>query len=162
MAALLLVVAFSFPSVRVTASELLSLFRVQNFAAVSISPEQLAVLEQVAESGIAPGEITFIDEPGDVTQVDSLDEAEAAAGLANIRTVPRLGSPNELFVVDGGTARLDIDLEGARGILEAVGADPMLLPDSLDGETVHATVPAGVEQVWYDEVSFYQSEQPLG
>ena len=99
--------------------------------------------------------------PGDVTQVDSLDEAEAAAGLANIRTVPRLGSPNELFVVDGGTARLDIDLEGARGILEAVGADPMLLPDSLDGETVHATVPAGVEQVWYDEVSFYQSNSPL-
>lgn len=161
LATLLLIVAFSFPSVRVTASELLSLFRVQNFAAVSISPEQLAVLEQVAESGIAPGEIVFLDEPGDVTKVDSLAEAEEAAGLDNIRTLPRLGPPNELFVVDGGTARLDIDLEGARSILEAVGADPMLLSDSLEGESVHTTIPAGVEQVWYDEVSFYQSESPL-
>ncbi len=161
LAALLLIIAFSFPGVRVTASELLSLFRVQNFAAVSISPEQLAVLEQVADSGVAPGEITFIDEPGDVTKVDSLAEAAAAADLNRIRTVPRLGMPNEMFVIDGGTARLDIDLEGARGILEAVGADPMLLPDSLDGESVHATVPAGVEQVWYDEVRFYQSESPL-
>ena len=161
LAALLLIFAFSFPSVRVTASELLSLFRVQNFAAVSISPEQLAVLEQVAESGIAPGELTFIDEPGDVTSADSLEEASEVAGLDTVRTIRRLGNPNEIFVVDGGSARLDIDVEGARGILEAVNADPMLLPDELDGASVHATVPAGVEQLWYDEVSFYQSASPL-
>ncbi len=160
-AALLLILAFTFPGVRVAASELLSLFRVQNFTAVSISPEQLAVLEQIAESGLVPGEVTFIEQPGEMVSADSLAAAEASSGLTNVRTLPQLGSPSEIFVVDGGRARLDIDLAGARAILEAVNSDPLVLPDTLDGASVYATIPAGVEQVWDDDFSFYQSESPV-
>ncbi len=159
--ALLLIFAFTFPSVRVAASELLSLFRVENLAAISISPEQLAVLEQVAESGATPGEMTFSDGMGNVTHADSLNEAEETTGLANLHTIPRLGYPNDIFIVEGGNAQLDIDLDGARGILQAVNADPMLLPDDLEGSSVYAAVPTGVEQVWYDTVRLHQSPSPV-
>lgn len=160
-AALLLIVAFTFPGVRVAASELLSLFRVENLTAISISPEQLAILEQVAETGVTPGDITFSEGMGNVTHAASLDEAQAAAGLGTLHTIPRLGGPNDIYVVAGGEAQLEIDLEGTRGILQAVNADPMLLPDSLEGALVDAAVPAGVEQVWYDTVRFHQSPSPL-
>ena len=50
-AVLFFAVLFSFPAVRAAASDFLGLFRVQKFAPISISPEQMAMLEQLAEGG---------------------------------------------------------------------------------------------------------------
>ena len=68
----LLAILFSFPAVRAGASEFLGLFRVQKFAPISISPEQIALLEQLAEEGMEPGELVIRNEPGAITPVDSL------------------------------------------------------------------------------------------
>jgi len=78
---LLVAVLFSFPAVRAGASEFLGLFRVQKFAPISISPEQIAVLEQLADQGMAPGELVIRNEPGAITPVDSLAEAGLRTGL---------------------------------------------------------------------------------
>lgn len=160
LALLLLAFALSFPTVRAAASEFLSLFRVQNFAAITISPEQIAILHKVAEEGLMPGKVEIFENPDQLTAVNSLAEAAARTGMSSVRTVADLGEPTAVYVSAPGSGRLTIDLAGSRGILEAVGADPLLLPDDLDGAQVDVVVFAGVDQQWED-VHFLQSESPL-
>ena len=163
MVALVFVFVFtlSFPSVRAAASEFLGMFRVQKFAAISITPDQLAILEKVAETGAVPGEFEFLEEPGQTTAVESFDEAVTLTGLNKIRTLADMPFPDEMYVIDGGSGRFTIDLEGARVIVEAVGSDPALLSDNLDGATIEATVYPGVEQDWENGIWLMQTESPL-
>ena len=56
---LILAVLFSFPSVQAAANDFLGLFRVQKFAPLSITPAQFALLEQLAEEGMTPGEFNI-------------------------------------------------------------------------------------------------------
>lgn len=156
----LLAVLFSFPAVRAGASEFLGLFRVQKFAPISISPDQIAILEQLAEEGMEPGELVIRNEPGAITPVDSLNEAGFLTGL-DVRTLPELGEPDAINVLGGGDGYLLIDLAAARAIVEAAGADPALLPDNLDGARVDVAAYPGVQQVWGEEISFMQAESPL-
>jgi hypothetical protein len=151
--------AFAFPSVRAAASDFLGLFRVQKFAAISISPEQLAMLEEIADSGLFPGEIEMIQEPGQPTRVDSLAEAEAFAG-SSVRTLAELGEPDQVYTMAGGSGRLIINVEDSRAIMETVGVDPNLIPDSLDGAPVNVTIYSAVSQQWEDIV-LLQSPSPL-
>jgi hypothetical protein len=157
---LLLAILFSFPAVRAGASEFRGLFRVQKFAPISISPGQIAILEQLAEEGMEPGELIIRNEPGAITPVDSLDEASLHAGL-EVRTLSSLGEPDEINVLDGGDGYLIIDLAAARAIVEAAGADPALLPDSLDGARVDVAAFPGVQQAWDEDIFFMQAESPL-
>lgn len=158
-AIVLLLVAFSLPPVRAAASDFLGLFRVQKFAPVSVSPQQLALLEEVAEQGLHPGTLEMIEEPGPPQAVDSPAAAEALAGQT-VRTPAALDAPDAVRVADGGDGRLTIDLENARSILEAVEVDPQLLPDSLDGQTVRVTMFPSVEQQWADGTLLVQTASP--
>ncbi len=156
---LLLSLAFAFPSVRAAASDFLGLFRVQKFAAISVSPEQLAMLEQIADSGLLPGEIEMIQEPGQPTVVNSLAEAEVFTDLS-IKTISELGEPDQIYTMTGGSGRLIINVADTRAIVETAGVDPALIPDSLDGEPVNVTVYSAVSQQW-EEIVFLQSPSPL-
>ncbi len=156
---LVFAVAFSFPAVRAAASDFLGLFRVQKFAAVSVSPQQLALLEQIAESGLYPGEYEIVDEPGPSQEVSSLEEAAAFIGQP-VRSPAELGQPDQIYVQDGGSGRLIINVENARAMLAAAGADPDLIPDSLDGQVVDVTIYPAVSQNWEDVV-LLQSASPL-
>lgn len=157
---MIMLVAFSFPGVRAAASELLGLFRVQKFAPISVSPEQLALLEEIADSGVVPGEIEMFDEPDEPLRVDSLDVAESALGWEALGP-KTLAAPDEVYLLDGGQGRLTIDVASARAFLAAAGADPSLIPDSLDGEEVNVTVYAGVSQNWADGIVLVQVPSPL-
>lgn len=158
-AILLLLVAFSLPPVRAAASDFLGLFRVQKFAPVSVSPQQLALLEEMADQGLHPGTLEMIEEPGPPQTVASPAEAEALAGQT-VRTPAALDPPDTVRVTDGGDGRLTIDLENARRILERVEVDPQLLPDSLDGQTISVTMYPGVEQQWADGTLLMQTASP--
>jgi hypothetical protein len=158
-AVLFIAVLFSFPAVRTAASDFLGLFRVQKFAPISISPEQMATLEQLADEGMAPGELNINHEPGAIKPVNSLIEAGIQTGLT-VRTIAGLGAPTEIAVVDGGDGSLTIDLAAARALMEAAGADPTLLPDNIDGANVHVTVFPGVQQAWGEEFTFTQAPSP--
>lgn len=160
LAVLLLVFAFTFPPVRAAASDFLRLFRVQNFAAITISPEQIALLNKVAQEGLTPGKVEILADPGQLTPVNSLNEAASHAGMSSVRTIGALGEPTAVYVSAPGSGRLTIDLAGARAILEAVDADPLLLPDDLDGAQVNVAVFAGVDQQWQD-VHLLQTPSPL-
>jgi hypothetical protein len=151
--------AFAFPAVRAAASDFLGLFRVQKFAAISVSPEQLAMLEEIAKSGLLPGEIEMIQEPGQPTAVGSIAEAEAFSGQA-VKTLAELGQPDQIFTMTGGSGRLIVNVADTRAIVETVGVDPALIPDSLDGEPVAVTVYSAVSQQW-EEIVLLQSASPL-
>lgn len=156
----LLVIAFSLPPVRAAASDFLGLFRVQKFAAISISPQQMALLEEIAEEGLHPGEFQPIEEPGRPQAVASLDEAAAQTGR-QVRTIAGRDAPASIEVTGAGSGRLIVDLDRARRILRAADVDPTLLPDSLDGAEVDVTIFPAVEQRWSDGVTLIQSESPL-
>jgi hypothetical protein len=156
----MLMVAFSIPAVRAAASDFLGLFRVQKFAAISVTVEQLAVLEEIAERGLYPGELEMIEEPGDPVEVESVAAAEEATG-ARVRTPAELGEPDQVYVSDGGSGRLIINLEDARAIMEAAGANPRLLPDSLDGAEINVTIYDGISQNWDSGTALMQMQSPL-
>jgi hypothetical protein len=157
---LLFGLSFSFPTMRAAASDFLGLFRVQKFAAISISPEQIAFLERMADEGLTPGEFEVTQDPGAPSPVSSLSEASAMTGLA-VRSLTQLGDPEVIYVNGGSEGRLTIDLAGSRAILAASGVDPSMLPDSLDGQQVTVTIFAGVEQHWQDGTWLLQTESPL-
>jgi hypothetical protein len=154
----LFAVALTFPSVRAVASDFLSLFRVQKFAAVSVSPQQMAMLEQFAEQGMMPGEITMIQE-NSLPPVESLSEAAVVLGR-DVKTIGSLGEPQGIFLNGESRMQFLVDLDSSRAILEAVGADPTLLPDSLDGQTIDGTVFASVHQHWPGGVHLAQMPSP--
>lgn len=157
---LLFTTAFSFPAVRAAASDFLGLFRVQKFAAISVSPEQIAILQQVAEEGLMPGQVEIIEEPGQLRPMDSLTAARRETGLPAVRTLSDRDEPAQIWAADGGNGRIIIDLAGARAIVEAAGADPLLLPDSLDGAQINVELFAGIQQQWADGLVLMQTASP--
>ena len=161
LALTLLVITFSFPAVRAAASDLLSLFRVQKFAAISVSPEQLAILQQVAEQGVMPGELIIDQEPGALTPADSVAEAARLTGLTAVSTLPTLGDPTEIFISSGGSGQFIIDEANARSLLETANLNPALLPAGIDGARITVATFSGVEQRWADGTTLLQTDSPI-
>lgn len=158
-AVLAIVLLVGFPSVRAAASDFLGLFRVETFTPISISPEQIAMLDQLETEGLNPGEFVMTTEPGEPMPVASLEEAAAQTGYA-VRTLnDDLGVP-EIYVMPEASGYLTVDLAGSRAIVEATGLDPMLLPDSLDGARVDVSVFPSVQQVWADGTMLMQTASP--
>jgi hypothetical protein len=149
----------AFPSVRAAASDFLGLFRVQKFAPISVSPQQLAVLERLSEEGLEPGEFVVTQELGEPETVDSPEAAAALVGFTP-KTLPNRGELIRTYVTDGGAGHLIVDLVGARAIVEAAGADPLLLPDSLDGARVDVTVYDSVGQLYDNGIMLVQAPSP--
>jgi hypothetical protein len=156
---LLFVAAVTLPGVRAAASDFLGVFRVQKFAPISISPRQLAMLEQLAGQGLYPGQFEVLQEPGPAQQVASPAEAEARLRLP-VRTLTALGEPQTIWWAEGGSGRLTVDLAQARTLLNAAGVDPALLPDSLEGAQIDVTLFGNVSQNWDNGISLMQTESP--
>ncbi len=163
VAGLTVVVALAFlmmfPAVRAAANDFLGLFRVQKFAPISVSSQQLALLEQLGEQGLEPGEFVVTQEIGDPEVVDSPEAAAAAAGFVP-KELPDRSDLIRSYVMDGGAGHLIVNLAGARAIVEAAGADPLLLPDSLDGARVDVTVYDSIGQLYDSGAMLIQSPSP--
>lgn len=153
--------AVAIPSVRAAASEFLGLFRVQKFAPISISPRQLAMLENLAEQGLTPGTLEMVSEPGLDQQVANMAEAASLTGAAAL-SPHLLGEPDAIYVTGAAQGRLTVDLNSSRAILRAAGVDPAALPDSLEGAVVDVTVYPIIGATWTDAgISLLQSDSPL-
>lgn len=160
MVIILIVAALAFPSVRAAASDFLGFFRVQKFAAISISPRQLATLQRIGEDGLFPGELEVISEQGPTQELSTLPEATLIAGF-RVRTPTALGAPASIYLTPGAQGRLTVRVDAARSILRAADVDPNLLPDSLEGAQVDATIYPVVEQQWADGMMLVQTASPL-
>jgi len=149
----------AFPSVRAAASDFLGLFRVQTFAPISVSTQQLALLERLGEEGLEPGEFVVTQEIGEPQTVDSPKEAATMAGFTP-KMLPSRGALIRTYVMDGGAGHLIVNLAGARAIVEAAGADPLLLPDSLDGARVDVTVYNSIGLLYDNGAVLIQTPSP--
>lgn len=156
----ILIVALSFPTVRAAASDFLGLFRVQKFAAISISPKQLALLEEIAESGLTPGSVTMLEQPDEPRAVATLADAASATSLPTLRTLSALGAPDTIIVTDGGHGQLTLDAESVQAILTAVGVDAAQIPANLDNSVIDIMLGSGVEQEWAGGTYLVQMESP--
>lgn len=162
----LLVSVATIPATRAWASDMLSVFRVAKFAPISVSPQQLAMLEEIMDSGeeFYPGDIEFSEEPEPGREVNTLSEAadyqaELLGYDAGIRTLDGFGEPS-IYVQPGGEATLTINLESARNLLAAANIDPQLLPDALDAQQVTALASPSVMQE-FDSVYLMQMVAPV-
>jgi hypothetical protein len=156
---LVLLSLMAFPSVRAAAGDFLGLFRVQKFAPISVSPEQLALLEQLGDQGLQPGEFISTMEPSDPQEVVSLQDAEALTGY-ELLEVRNRNLPASVYVTGAGSGYFVVDLEGARAIVGASGADPSLLPDNLEGARVDVAVYPSVQQIYSDGLKLMQTPSP--
>lgn len=166
LATLALVIAFSFPGPRALASNMLGVFRVQKFAAISVSPQQLEVIGEVMEDGVFPGEFTDLSE-GQHEFEEFTSFADASDYLWKtdtfnswgFRTLDTLGEPTDVSVQSGGKGILNLDVEASRKILSAVDVDPSILPDSIDGADINVEVYKSLAQSWKG-VDYIQMPSP--
>jgi hypothetical protein len=133
---------FSLAPVRALASEFLSLFRVERFAVVEVSPERLEEINEAIDENMYFGEQEILEE-GEVYEVGSLDEAADAVGF-KLRVPKGYGDPTEITVSELQKARFTPDLEAMREVFSVLGLDPALLPEEIDGQPFEITLPAGV------------------
>lgn len=162
-ALLVLVGLFSLAPVRALASDFLSLFRVQKFVVVDVDEERIEEIAEVLAEDYYFGEQEILEDPGEPVAVDTLDEAEALVGFGP-RTPGKYGTPKMIAVVGQSRMRFTPNVEALREVFVALGLDPALLPDNIDGQPFDFTVPASVTQLFnrpdQSEVDFVVMQVP--
>jgi hypothetical protein len=157
----------AFPSVRASAEAFLDLFRVRNFAAVSIDPERLKQLDNgtIDLKGLLSDKVETLEEPGPERIVGSPEEASTAAGIS-VRVpseVPRGFTRDTIAVKGPGAARLTVNGAKLRDILDALDIRDVTVPAGLDGARIELRMPAAVGMRYQDgarTVRFLQAHSP--
>ena len=146
---LALAVTFSFGSVRTAASELLTIFRVENVKTISITPQDISRIQKAVRDGagqvdienFGKVEVARKSSPGKVT----LEEARAAVDfpLALPAALPGEYRAQEYYKNAGGSLNLTLDTVKTNQLLTSLGSGT-LLPDELNGRTFTVTLPTTI------------------
>ncbi len=142
--ALILALVLAIPSTRALADELLNLFRVQQVQVVSVD---FTGLEQLTGNGALGNQFTdFIStsieitkEPTDPVAAADAGEASTLAGFS-VR-LPQEMTPSQIMVSSGGAFNVIVDREKAQALLDEAGRSDLVLPESIDGETISVAIP---------------------
>jgi hypothetical protein len=141
VAVALAVLGFTVPAVRVSAQAFLDLFRVRNFAAVSVDPARLERLRERKldpASLLAGGQPEVLESPAPPRVVGSAGAAAAAVGFA-VRVPAALPAglkADTITVLGGGAARFAVDGARLREMLETLDLRDLEVPDGLDGRPI--------------------------
>jgi hypothetical protein len=144
-----LAVALAFPPVRAMANDFLQLFRVKQVQVIPVDMENMSNLDSSANLQALFSKNVNVDKKGEPQEVADAAAASAQAGIP-VRLPEKLGQPDRLYVQPGGHMSFTIDLALMRGVLKDLGQTNIDLPDSLDGQTVAVTIPAGVVALYGD------------
>ena len=149
-AVLTVAVLLSFGSVRAAAGRFLSVFRVSRFETVTLSPDDVARIEQVLREGVGSVDMgdlgRFEIETYGPSGLVSLEQAKAAVDFVlRLPSVMPTGFELQgLSARRGGTVSLTLDVGKANQILKGVGVAKML-PNDLNGETFTLRVPVVID-----------------
>lgn len=161
--------SFTLEPVRVAAQDILSIFRVREFAVIPFGPEQM---DKAREIGDMLEQNYFLSDPSiliepEVQTVATSREASELAGfsLREPTYLPAgLAPSEEILVSQEGLAEFEVDLELARSLFDTIGLDPTLLPDSLGEQPLTVELPSAVTQSWQrngrTQLTFVQGPSP--
>src|SRR5689334_11618772 len=164
-AVLLAVGLFSIPAVRVSAQAFLDLFRVRNFAAVTVDPARLQqIRNQTLDVESILGEPETIQDPGPMRAFTSAMDAASATGYP-LKQAPVVNgfTPDTTFVRGESRKRLHVNTTRLRGLLTSLAIDDVTLPPALDGAEVNVHVQPVARTVykWKDRrISLLQTPSP--
>ena len=135
----------SVPSVRASAAQFLSLFRVVNFVPVAVDSNRLDRLQtDNLEIGALIGEhVQVVQDPGPPVTVTSVADAAAAAGmtLAVPQWLPANTAVLETAVMGERVVRVTANSQRLQQVMDALGINDLRVPAGLDGQVVNVRVP---------------------
>ncbi len=141
---------FAFPAVRSAADDVLGVFRVNKFAAVTIIPAELPPLPQLGDLGVLGTDLSELgtfesqQEP-EFHEVATVAEASALVGFSvrTPQTVPQdRADAQKIAVMEETTFSYTFDLADVEALLGELGVLGIELPAGLDEATITATIPA--------------------
>jgi hypothetical protein len=168
-AALVLVVgAFTFPAVQAGARAFLDLFRVVNFAPVSVQAERFSALMERQDLDLPRmlGEqVEVLKAPGALQAVADPAAAGMAAGIqVRLPSWRPVGLEPQLIEVSTDQAlRFTASTAKLKRVLDAFGIDDLSVPDGIDGQSATVHVPAIVRITYRGQghnVTLLQARQP--
>ena len=151
--ALAVTISLSFAPVRAMASDLLNIFRVNNFQTVTISPSDLSQMQKTLRQGA--GKMTL----GNIGQVEmnktginggvTLGEAKGSVDFPLLipQTLPTGYTLKGYQRISGTTLDFTLDTQKTNDILKSFGATT-LLPDTLNGKTFTAKIPVVISATY--------------
>jgi hypothetical protein len=144
-ALVLAVGAFTFPSVRAAAAAFLDLFRVVNFAPVTVQPERMNQLAHLnLDLPAMLGErVEILKTSGPPQSVDTPEAASAATGMrVRLPAWRPVGMERSGIQVSGEHAmRITADTTLLKQVMEALAINDLQVPEGLDGQTATIRVP---------------------
>ncbi len=150
VAVALVALSFTFPAVRASAQAFLDLFRVRNFAAVSVDPAKLERLKDksLGLESLLDQQTEQLEKPGAPRVVGSTAEAAALAGYpVRVPAKPPEGyAPDTIAVTGAAAARFTVNAAKIGELLETLGINDLKLPPDLDGTSVTVRTSAAVCQ----------------
>jgi hypothetical protein len=162
----LLVIALSIPSGFAWAGQFLGLFRVQQVAVVPIDPTGLVTLrgnsvigQQISQ--LLAQSINFDQKPGKAVPVSTAEQASQAAGFTVRLPESELVHP-ALLMQPGAAFSFTVDRVRAQALLDEAGRTDLVLPQSLDKETISVTIPNSVTASYGDCPSQVEEMAGLG
>jgi hypothetical protein len=166
-AAAVLAGVFSFPPVRAAATAFLDLFRVVNFAPVSVPMARLSQLGEqgIDLPGILGGQMQELQKPAPPRAMPSLAAAAAAAGIPLGRPtwLPVGIVPQRIEIVGSQAWRFTASTAKLQEILTSLGIDDLSVPAAIDGQVVTASVAPIVRLAYGDgdrHVFLVEARQP--
>lgn len=133
---LCLTVLLAFEPVRLAAEDLLGVFRVERFTAVTVDPDSLTDVPNPSDLG------TFTRSNDPKTQQVSREEAQSMVGftIADLPESLGLAANTPYAVTEGFEVSYTFDGEQVKAYLAARGISPSLVPANIDGATIRVSV----------------------
>lgn len=152
LAAAALAVAFTFPTVRAAAQQMLDVFRVRDFAVVQVDAARIQQLENrhLDPSAVLGGKVETVHDGGPPQRFASVDAAIGAAGFTPARPtlLPAALAPESVFVTGAATVRMTVDEAKLRTLLESLDVRDLALPPGLDQAPIEVRRPTVVVQTF--------------
>ncbi len=149
---IVLVIGLSIPSGFAWAGQFLGLFRAQQVAVIPIDPTGLVALKSdstlIQQMGeLLAKDLTFEKKPGDPQPAANRDEASQQAGFT-VRLPADQSTQPRLTVQPGTSFQFMVDRARAQALLDESGHSDLVLPPSLDKETISVNIPNAVSAAY--------------
>jgi hypothetical protein len=150
VAALTLVLLTGTPQGRGVGAQFLAQFRGEQIAAMSVSTDEIANIEQTLSDLQHLGSISGIDTAPQPRAVSSVSEASQFVGFPVLVPDPAAlpagidSAPAEVRVLPAHQARFTFDLERARAYYQSIGRGDVALPERFNGAALVVNTPPAV------------------